>query len=69
MTELVTIREQLIEELKESGFKQEQIIAADESRACYGYDATRQTADPMLVLLPENRLQVECALRLAANRS
>ena len=69
MPELVTIRDQLIEELKKSGFNQKQIISADESRACYGYDATRQTADPMLVLLPENDLQVECALRLAAKKN
>ena len=69
MTEPINpIRNQLIEELKKSGFKNEQIIAADESRACYGYDATRQCADPMLVLLPENGHQVEIALQLAAKK-
>ncbi|MCD6430958.1 MAG: FAD-binding protein [Deltaproteobacteria bacterium] len=62
------IRNQFIEELKQSGFTDKQIVVADESRACYGYDATRQSADPMLVLLPENGLQVETALQLAAKR-
>ncbi|MEA3333383.1 MAG: FAD-binding protein, partial [Pseudomonadota bacterium] len=69
MTEPINpVRNQLIEELKKSGFKNEQIIAAEESRACYGYDATRQCVDPMLVLLPENGHQVEIALQLAAKK-
>ncbi len=62
------IRNQFVEELKNSGFTARQIVVADESRACYGYDATRQSADPLLVLLPENREQVESAMRLAAKR-
>ncbi|MBN2809330.1 MAG: FAD-binding protein [Deltaproteobacteria bacterium] len=59
---------QLTAELKAAGFASGQIIMADESRACYGYDATRQSADPMLVLLPESGQQVETAIKLAAKR-
>ena len=62
------IHNQFIEELKAAGFTSKQIIVADESRACYGYDATRQSADPMLVLLPENGQQVAISLKLAAKR-
>ncbi len=69
MTEPVNpIRNQFIDELKQSGFTEKQIVVADESRACYGYDATRQSADPMLVLLPDNGEQVESAMRLAAKK-
>ncbi len=70
MTEPVNpVRNQLIKDLQASGFTSKQIIVADESRACYGYDATRQVADPMLVLLPENGKQVEITLKLAAKKN
>ncbi|MBN2707334.1 MAG: FAD-binding oxidoreductase, partial [Deltaproteobacteria bacterium] len=62
------VRNQLVEKLKQSGFKREQIAAAEDLRSCYGYDATRQSRSPLLAVLPENHEQVVTVIRLAADQ-
>ncbi len=60
---------QLTARLKDAGFRPEQIVADQVLRTCYGYDATRQSAAPLLALLPENELQVQTILRLATEKN
>ncbi len=59
------LRRKLVQALARAGLDSGQVIAGDDTRACYGYDATRQTAEPLLVVLPENDDQVEAVLKLA----
>ena len=59
------LRHELSEALSRAGFASDQVAAAAELRGCYGYDATRQTAEPLLAVLPEDEGQVETVLQLA----
>jgi len=55
----------LSQKLFQAGWQPHQVVAADETRACYGYDATRQVAEPLLAVLPESEEQVAAVLGLA----
>ena len=54
------------ERLARAGFRPDQLATSEELRACYGYDATRQTARPQLAALPESESQVRAVLEAAA---
>ncbi len=70
MTELTEIlRQQLASKLLKNGFHPEQVVTSAAALSCYGYDATRQQAEPMLALLPENEDQVKTILKIAGEKS
>ena len=56
---------ELAQKLLQAGLRPEQVVSGDDTRGCYGYDATRQVAEPLLAVLPENDEQVAAVLRLA----
>ena len=66
--EIDQLRQQLETRLLNEGFAPEQIVTADASLTCYGYDATRQVSKPLIALLPENELQIKTILELATEK-
>lgn len=66
--EIDQLRQQLETRLLNEGFAPEQIVTADSSLTCYGYDATRQVSKPLIALLPENELQIKTILELATEK-
>jgi glycolate oxidase len=59
----------MVSRLLNAGFRQEQIVATAAALSCYGYDATRQQAEPMLALLPDNEEQLKIILKIAREKS
>ncbi len=59
------LRRELAGRLERAGFRPGQVASSPELRPCYGYDATRQTAEPLLAVLPESEKEVATALKLA----
>ena len=66
---ITPLARQLASRLQDAGFRPDQIVADDLLRSCYGYDATRQSSNPLMALLPESEQQVQTILKLALEKS
>ncbi|MBN2231441.1 MAG: FAD-binding protein [Deltaproteobacteria bacterium] len=53
-------------ELHAAGIDADRVITDRTAMTCYGYDATRQSRPPLLVVLPQSTVEVAAALKTAA---
>ncbi len=61
------LTDKLRQRLTQAGFLPDQLVLSGELLPCYGYDATRQTAAPLLAALPETDEQVKAVLDAATD--
>jgi glycolate oxidase len=55
----------LKEKILQTGIRKEQMLDTPEALLCYGYDATRQMAQPQLAILAETTAQVAAVMSIA----